>query len=649
MSSYNYPVSGGGSAYWKDPVADFASLPAGTVVGEVRLVRDTDEFYEWDGSSWIKVPATGVTGPASATDNAAARFDGTTGKIIQNSSVIIADTGEITSASLTASRALVSGATKEIQSSAVTATELGYVSGVTSAIQTQLGNKQPLDATLTALAAYNTNGLLTQTAADTFTGRTITSTGSTLTVTNGNGVSGNPNAEINLGNANTWSATQTFSNATVSSLTASHVVYAGASGALSGSAGMTWDNTNRTFTLTALASQTGNLFEVKNNSGTTQLAIDSSYRIYAKQNTLTIVSESSPTPNDLEVTLFRNATNQQARGVILYFKDNSASASIKYLNNQASQNTGDLEFHGGGAGKSYSIPFTGGNFFYNGANYTPDISVLKIPSQTIPPGGGSYALQSVFTLEQITLRGDGPITITDLAVFYVDDVPLLTGSNPPVVTTSYAILCGGGKIGSNGDINLLGTSSTTDNRKRACFTHEWATSTDASRKGRFYLCSSDAAGDREVLRGESDGSNPMIGFLGASAVTRPTISGSRGGNAALGDLLSDLATLGLITDSTTAGATLATTTVTAINSNVTLTDKAVHLVDTSAARSLTLPAPTATAYIVIKDATGTCQTNNITLVRAGSEKIETVAASYVLNTDLGSWTIVSNGTDWFIV
>ncbi|MFD1657006.1 hypothetical protein ACFSL4_01830 [Streptomyces caeni] len=43
-----------------------------------------------------------------------------------------------------------------------------------------------------------------------------------------------------------------------------------------------------------------------------------------------------------------------------------------------------------------------------------------------------------------------------------------------------------------------------------------------------------------------------LGFYGATPAARPTVTGSRGGNAALASLLTALATLGLITDSTTA-------------------------------------------------------------------------------------------------
>lgn len=51
-------------------------------------------FYFWTGSAWVQLKpeeASDVEGPSSSTDNAVARFDGTDGSKIQNSSVILDD------------------------------------------------------------------------------------------------------------------------------------------------------------------------------------------------------------------------------------------------------------------------------------------------------------------------------------------------------------------------------------------------------------------------------------------------------------------------------------------------------------------------------------------------------------------------------
>ncbi len=73
-----------------------------------------------------------------------------------------------------------------------TAAELNILDGVTA---TAADLNRTSDPTIAALAAYNTNGFLTQTGTDTFAGRTITA-GTGTSVTNGDGVSGNPTVAV---------------------------------------------------------------------------------------------------------------------------------------------------------------------------------------------------------------------------------------------------------------------------------------------------------------------------------------------------------------------------------------------------------------------------------------------------------------------
>lgn len=176
-------------------------------------------------------------GPGSSTDNALVRFDGATGKLGQNSGTTLSDAGAL---NLPASGSVAFNSISILSDSAGTTTlanidaldatteatveaaidtlaNLTSIQGVAftmgayaatllntaneaafkAAINAEAGvDFQAYDATLTAFAAYNTNGLLTQTAADTFTGRTLTGTANQITVTNGDGVSGNPTLSL---------------------------------------------------------------------------------------------------------------------------------------------------------------------------------------------------------------------------------------------------------------------------------------------------------------------------------------------------------------------------------------------------------------------------------------------------------------------
>lgn len=103
--------------------------------------------------------------------------------------------------------------------------------------------------------------------------------------------------------------------------------------------------------------------------------------------------------------------------------------------------------------------------------------------------------------------------------------------------------------GFGGAIRFGMKSSTTDNQDAGRLSWEWITATHASRASRGKLSAYYTSTERIPIQWEADASGTLVGFHGTAPIAKPTITGSRGGNAALASLLTALANYGIIVDS----------------------------------------------------------------------------------------------------
>ncbi len=187
------------------------------LVGAMYFNSTLSQLYVWSGSVWIAASTTNsgdVLGPSSSTDNALVRFDGITGKLVQNSSATLSDAGNLAVTSAT------------INGAALTSTSIGnwdtaygwgnHASAGYLLSSTAASTYQPLDGDLTSIAGLaGTSGFLKKTAANTWSLDTSTYLTGNQSISLSGDATGSGTTSIAVTLANSGVTAGTYSSVTV--------------------------------------------------------------------------------------------------------------------------------------------------------------------------------------------------------------------------------------------------------------------------------------------------------------------------------------------------------------------------------------------------------------------------------------------------
>ena len=375
-------------------------------------VRTTAELNIMDGVTATTAELNYVDGVTSAIQT----------QINSKQATITGAATTIDDADLTASRAVISNSSGKVAVSAVTDTELGYLDGVTSAIQTQLGGKQ---ATITGAATTIDDADLTASRVLVSNSSGKVAVSSTTTTALGNFIDG---SSLNASNLDSGTVNDARLPSSISSDITGNAATATTAAALTGDVTKTGD-----FTVDA----TGIITLDNTNSSTSQGEIRFAQN---GQTTMTYFSKASRQElNGLnEISMTTNLTVDSASGNILLQKSGVQNGRIHF------QNSNTLILY---AGTGQELTLTG-----SGANVHAG---LRVGDTTAPTDNDIYAVADVEA--GADLKAGGEIKLTGGAQDWTFEVD---GSNRLVIQyngTSLARIDTSGNLVVAGDVTAFGS------------------------------------------------------------------------------------------------------------------------------------------------------------------------------------------------